>query len=239
MTAKITTERAAATVKRWRNDASAFVREALSAEPEPWQALALDAIAKHDRLAIRSGHGVGKSAFLAWLILWFLLTRFPAKVAATAPTAHQLNDVLWGEVAKWARRLPIPLREQLDVKAEKVEVAGARTESFAVARTARKEQPEALRQIHFECPQHDTGAAVAAVDRRNRSMARRSSTPIRRRISHSAMRARDWQEVATRLQEAAAATFLSAMPRAGQAIPSDMKRSTHRFICTYIYVCRR
>ena len=147
---KTATERAAATLKRWRNDAGAFVREALSAEPEPWQAQALDAIVKHDRLAIRSGHGVGKSALLAWLILWFLLTRFPAKVAATAPTAHQLNDVLWGEVAKWARRLPPALREQLEVKAEKVEVAGARNESFAVARTARKEQPEAFQGFHSD-----------------------------------------------------------------------------------------
>ena len=39
---------------------------------------------------------------MSWLILWWLSTRFPAKIAATAPTAHQLEDVLWGEVAKVA-----------------------------------------------------------------------------------------------------------------------------------------
>ena len=50
----------------------AFVREVLGAEPDPWQLEALRALAKgHTRIAIRSGHGVGKSCLAAWVIVWF------------------------------------------------------------------------------------------------------------------------------------------------------------------------
>ena len=137
-------------LERWRDDPVAFVREALRASPELWQIEALQAIVEGDRLAIRSGHGVGKSAFLAWVIIWWLLTRSPAKVACTAPSAHQLNDVLWGEIAIWRRQLIQPLNKWLIVKEDRVELLGAGKTSFAAARTARKESPEAFQGFHSE-----------------------------------------------------------------------------------------
>lgn len=137
-----------AVLQAWRDDPVRFVREALRADPEPWQEEALIAIAEEDRLAIRSGHGVGKSALLAWIVLWWLLTRAPAKVACTAPSAHQLNDVLWGEIAYWRRRLVKPLDGWLIVKEDRVVVVGAERTSFAAARTARRESPEAFQGFH-------------------------------------------------------------------------------------------
>lgn len=142
--------RARATLLRWRNNPALFVTQALHARPEPWQTKALRGAVAHDRLAVRSGHGVGKSAWLSWLVLWWLLTRFPARVAATAPTAHQLSDVLWGEIAKWHRRLPERLRAALDLKSNRIELAAAPQMSFAAARTARREQPEAFQGFHCE-----------------------------------------------------------------------------------------
>lgn len=137
----------------WAADPDLFVREALGAEPESWQTAALRAVAQHDRIAIRSGHGVGKSALLAWLVLWFLMTRAPCKLPCTAPTAHQLQDILWGEIAKWSRRLrerhPV-LADLVQVKSDRVELKEAAAEAFAVARTARKETPEAFQGFHSE-----------------------------------------------------------------------------------------
>lgn len=127
-----------------------FVTEALGAIPEPWQADALNALAKHDRIAIRSGHGVGKSTFLSWAILWFHTTRYPAKTAATAPTDHQLEDILWSELAMWLRKMPEGLQGLFRWLHGRFEVASAPEESFAVARTARKEKPEAFAGIHSE-----------------------------------------------------------------------------------------
>lgn len=54
------------------------MRFVLEVEPDVWQSEALADIAEHDRIAIRSGHGVAKSAFLSWLILWWLMTPSPA-----------------------------------------------------------------------------------------------------------------------------------------------------------------
>ena len=54
-------------------------------------------------ITIRSGHGTGKDASAAMLILWFMCTRAYPKVVCTAPTARQLNDVLWSELSKWLR----------------------------------------------------------------------------------------------------------------------------------------
>ena len=51
-----------------------FVESILQASPEEWQRKALCAVRDNDRVAIRSGHGIGKTAFLSWLILWWVLT---------------------------------------------------------------------------------------------------------------------------------------------------------------------
>jgi phage terminase large subunit len=123
-----------------------FVEAILQANPEEWQKKALYAVRDNDRVAIRSGHGIGKTAFLSWLILWWVLTRSPSRIACTANTASQLSDILWAEVAKWHRRMPDGLKELIEVKSDKVELTGQ--DSFAVARTARRETPEALQGFH-------------------------------------------------------------------------------------------
>lgn len=134
----------------WHDDPVRFCRDALGVTPQAWQIEALELVARHDRVAIRSGHGVGKTALLAWLILWFLITRRPVRIPCTAPTSHQLGDVLWSEIAKWRRRLPAEHSAQLSVTGEHVYRADSRQECFAVARTARRDQPEAFQGFHGE-----------------------------------------------------------------------------------------
>jgi phage terminase large subunit len=133
----------------WRRDPVLFVRQALGVEEiEVWQVEALNRINLHDRLAVRSGHGVGKSALLAWIILWWILTRYPAKAACTANTSTQLHDVLWGELDLWYRKLPEGMKDLLELKADYLVLKEDPKQSFAVARTARKEQPEAFQGYH-------------------------------------------------------------------------------------------
>ena len=135
------------TLIKLHNNPVLFVEELLQVTPQPWQCEALRAVVENDKIAIRSGHGVGKSAYLSWLILWWLLTHYPAKVACTANTGSQLSDVLWGEVAKWARKLPEGFQQLLDIKSDKIELSGA-SDSAAYARTAAKDRPEALQGFH-------------------------------------------------------------------------------------------
>lgn len=56
------------------------------------------------REATASGHGVGKSALVSWLILWIMSTRPHAKGIVTANTGDQLRTKTWGELAKWKTR---------------------------------------------------------------------------------------------------------------------------------------
>jgi hypothetical protein len=82
----------------------------LQGEPGPdiWQKGVLkhleaqiDAKVSPIRLAVKSGHGVGKSALIAWLINWFICTRPNPQVVCTANTRLQIETKTWREVAKW------------------------------------------------------------------------------------------------------------------------------------------
>lgn len=53
------------------------------------------------QIAIASGHGIGKSALVAWLIRWALATREDTRGVVTANTEPQLRTKTWPEVAKW------------------------------------------------------------------------------------------------------------------------------------------
>lgn len=143
--------RAAETVTVWRQNPGIFVRDVLKVEKiEPWQLKALQALVVHDHTSIRSGHGVGKTAFEAWAILWYTSTHFPCKVPCTAPTSHQLQDILWSELAVWRRRMAGPLAELFEVTSDRMYLKLAPDECYAVARTARKENPDALQGFHSE-----------------------------------------------------------------------------------------
>lgn len=123
----------------------------LAATPEPWQREVLDKLgAGATRISIRSGHGVGKSALLAWVVIWFQATRYPAKIGTTAPTAHQLEDILWAEIGVWFKRMPPELQAEFNLTHLRMALASDPAGSFAVGRTARPEQPEALQGFHSE-----------------------------------------------------------------------------------------
>lgn len=147
-------EAAKARVIKWRAEGPArFAADVLGAEPDEWQWEASGKLAKSRRLSIRSGHGVGKTAFTAWAILWFMCCYFPCKIPATAPTSHQLSDILWAELAKWHRELrerAPELGDELEWTGEKFFLKSHPQESFAVARTSRPENPEALQGFHSE-----------------------------------------------------------------------------------------
>lgn len=56
------------------------------------------------REAIASGHGIGKSAGVAWIVDWIMSTRPFAKGTVTATTAPQLASKTWAEIAKWTKK---------------------------------------------------------------------------------------------------------------------------------------
>lgn len=78
--------------------------------PDQWQADILAGIRdglltleEAVRVAVASGHGIGKSALVAWIILWAMSTMEDTKGIVTANTENQLKTKTWAEVAKWHR----------------------------------------------------------------------------------------------------------------------------------------
>lgn len=100
--------------------------------PDEWQREQLSAIGaslKADpfRLiqdATASGHGVGKSAQVAWLLLWALMTREDTRGVVTANTDTQLRTKTWPELAKWYRLLLFDeLRQMFTLEATSIHSA--------------------------------------------------------------------------------------------------------------------
>jgi hypothetical protein len=81
--------------------------------PRTWQKQILQDIGKHlsnpetrftpFKCAVSSGHGIGKSALVAFIIWWGLSTFEDCKVIVTANTKGQLDTKTQPEVAKWFR----------------------------------------------------------------------------------------------------------------------------------------
>lgn len=102
------------------------------------------------KVSVKAGHGVGKSTVFSWLVLWFLCCYKDVKIPCTAPSGHQLEDVLWAEIAKWHEKMHPWFKQSIKVKSDRVEVVGLEKNQFAVARTARRENPDALQGFHAD-----------------------------------------------------------------------------------------
>lgn len=88
------------------------------AGPDVWQAEVLKQIGEEVRkrnfdgktpvapirLAVASGHGIGKSTLVAWLVDWILSTRPHAKGTVTANTFTQLSTKTWAAIQTWTKR---------------------------------------------------------------------------------------------------------------------------------------
>jgi len=127
-----------------------YVVDWLGTKPTTQQKAVLDilptAIRDRKGVAVKSGHGTGKTAMQAWCIKWFMDTKPMPKIISTAPTQHQLYDVVWAELAKW--------HKQSFTKDSTSWTKTAFTDKtfpenwFAVARTSNK--PENMQGFHAE-----------------------------------------------------------------------------------------
>jgi len=137
-------------IERYYNDPALFVREIIGAVPTREQEILLRSLVSDKLVSCRSGHGIGKTTALAWLIHWFIRTRWKPKIPVTAPTGQQLYDNLWAELSKWNDAMEWPFRREYDLSQTRLTNKVHPKEWFAVARTARKEVPEALSGYHAE-----------------------------------------------------------------------------------------
>lgn len=157
--------RDAETALLWARRPTTWVEAMFGISPSSQQGELLEAYAEYGaHVSCKSGHGTGKTAALAWIIQHYLTFMNVAydpksltgdtKIACTAPTAHQLNDLLWPEVMKWGGRMPAAFSSAFRVVGPEIrfltgkEVMGRQEMRVAVARTSRKENPDALQGFH-------------------------------------------------------------------------------------------
>jgi len=117
---------------------------AIGFEPDEQQMEIFNNIAIYNRVAVKSGHGTGKTACAAVILLWFLFTHPNSKVVTTAPTWRQVKEILWHEVHKWYNKslLRTMGAEILDTKLT------LGTEMFAIGVSSNK--PDNLQGFHAE-----------------------------------------------------------------------------------------
>ena len=135
-------------MRPYTDNPNLFVREMLGATPTHQQEEALKAIANGTHVSIKSGHGTGKTAFLAWVIIWWSYTRKNAKIPCTAPSSDQLKNVLWSELSMWHQEMDMFFQDKFMCTSDKFYHVDFDKTWFAVARTARSEKPEALQGFH-------------------------------------------------------------------------------------------
>ena len=93
-------------IKYYAHDPVDFVQDIIRAKPDDNQKAILRSLEAEPMTSVRSGHGIGKSAVESWAVIWYLCTRPYPKIPCTAPTQHQLFDILWAEASKWIRNNP-------------------------------------------------------------------------------------------------------------------------------------
>lgn len=89
----------------------------------PQQMAVVNSVAQCRRTAVTAGNGVGKTWLAARLALWFLYVNPASKVVTTAPTWHQVKNLLWRElrIAHSQTRFPLggqPNQTELNISDE-------------------------------------------------------------------------------------------------------------------------
>ncbi len=142
----------AAHLLHYRKNPVDFIREVIGVEPTDQQIKLIEAIAKPNaRVAVKSATATGKSAVLAWMTLWFLITHVDVAGIITAPTAHQLHRVLRSEISKWLHRMKEPFRSMYELHSKTIFVKGPKkdTQKFSFV-TGTKENKETFAGLHGE-----------------------------------------------------------------------------------------
>ena len=108
-TVKSDVEQAKILLARYRDSPTRFAEEVLRLRVWSGQDRIFRAIAAHDRVAVRSGHKIGKSKSAAAIAHWWVCTRQHGLVVMSAPTARQVEEILWREFRATYRGALVPL----------------------------------------------------------------------------------------------------------------------------------
>ena len=92
-----------------KTDPDVFIEKAFGDKLEKYQAHTIRKIMRHDRVAIKACHNMGKTFILSRVIPLYLLANPYSKVITTAPTFNQVKNILWSELRSLHAKSKTPL----------------------------------------------------------------------------------------------------------------------------------
>lgn len=138
---------AAQYMARYRDNYELWMNEVLGAQITSDQRQLAEGLRDNNFVSGKSGTTTGKTTCAATTALHFLTTRPEAKIVCTAPTGHQLEDLLFAEMESWIRRIRIDfIRDAIKVIKGKIYIEGYR-DWFIAARTIPKDARDKLGDV--------------------------------------------------------------------------------------------
>lgn len=98
------------------------------------------------RMARSSGHGIGKSTLVAWLVDWAMSTRKNCRISVTANTVNQLETKTWAAIQYWTKMCITS--HWFEVTARRIRHKNFPESWLAVALTCDKDNSEAFAGQH-------------------------------------------------------------------------------------------
>lgn len=138
-------------LEAFRKDPALFCQNMFGMDADPPQRAVMEAVARGDRgVAVKSGHGVGKTRTLAALAIWWITVHYHAKCAITAPSSGQLMDALLPEIKALIQMMPEEVQKWYTVKQDRIEFVAYPHLNFISAKTSRQENPDAMQGVHAD-----------------------------------------------------------------------------------------
>lgn len=135
----------------YRSHPIEFVEQVIGATPtEQQRELILSMCKPNARVAVKSCTASGKTAVLAWMTLYFLVTEPDMKGIITAPTAQQLHSVLRAEIAKWQSKMIEPFRGFYEIMSDKIFLVGKKDTQFFSFVTGSADRKESFAGAHAD-----------------------------------------------------------------------------------------
>lgn len=109
----------------YKNDPVAWAEYMLGIKLWSKQREIAQSVVHNKSVAVKAGHGVGKSFLVAVLVCWWIDTRYPEVfVASTAPSTAQINAIVWREVRKMKNAVAARYQEYKSKAAAGMSTAG-------------------------------------------------------------------------------------------------------------------
>ena len=143
-------------IKKFQGNCAGFVTNVIGAKPTIQQMELLEAFDEdYARISVRSGHGTGKSCTASWLILYLMVCYPFSRTIVTSASLDNLKKTLWAELQKWFYTMIDKPATQIfanwyEITSTQMYHKARNKEWFAVMRTARPENPQAIAGQHAD-----------------------------------------------------------------------------------------